>query len=94
MRNTTRRLPPSGSPGHGTDINLCVFYSNPYRPQSLQDGALRAAFAGPNLIPPRQMSTLHTVLFSFSELREGDRYPKVNTPLGCDRRILVIRHPL
>ena len=32
--------------------------------------------------------------FTFSELREGDRYPKVNTPLGCDWWILVISHPL
>ena len=23
-------------------------------------------------------------LFTLSELREGDRHPKVNTPLGCD----------
>ena len=33
-------------------------------------------------------------LFTLSELREGDRHPKVNTPLGCDWRILVISHPL
>jgi len=33
-------------------------------------------------------------LFTFSEPREGDRYPKVNTPSGCDWRILVISHPL
>ena len=33
-------------------------------------------------------------LFAFSELWEGDRHPKVNTPLGCDWRILVISHPL
>ena len=33
-------------------------------------------------------------LLTFSELRESDRYPKVNTPLGCDWRILVIDHPL
>ena len=29
-----------------------------------------------------------------SELREGDRYSKVDTPVGCDWRILVISHPL
>jgi hypothetical protein len=33
-------------------------------------------------------------LFTLSELREGDRHPKVNAPLGCDWRILVISHPL
>ena len=33
-------------------------------------------------------------LFTLSELREGDRHPKVNTPLGIDWRILVISHPL
>jgi hypothetical protein len=33
-------------------------------------------------------------LFTFSELREGDRYPKVNTPLGSDWPIFVISHPL
>ena len=33
-------------------------------------------------------------LFAFSERRESDRYPKVNSPLGCDWRILVISHPL
>jgi hypothetical protein len=33
-------------------------------------------------------------LLIFSELRESDRYPKVNTPFRCDGRILVINHPL
>jgi hypothetical protein len=33
-------------------------------------------------------------LWTFPELRESDRYPKVNTPFRCDWRILVISHPL
>jgi hypothetical protein len=31
-------------------------------------------------------------LFTLSELREGDRHPKVNTPMGRDWRILMISH--
>ena len=33
-------------------------------------------------------------LWTFSELRESDRYPKDNTPFRGDWRISVINHPL
>ena len=42
----------------------------------------------------REVAVPSTPLFTFSELREGDRYSKVDAPLGCDWRILVISHPL
>jgi hypothetical protein len=31
-------------------------------------------------------------LLTFSELRESDLYPKVNTPFSCYRRMLVMSH--